>query len=429
MSVDRTVSVIGLGYVGLPVAVSFAGAGFTVIGFDSDSSRVSGLSRGEDRTNSVDAAALACPGLRFTGEARDIAAADIHIVTVPTPIDAANVPDLSALERASATVGEVLRRGAVVVYESTVYPGATEEVCVPILEARSGLKLGTDFAVAYSPERINPGDEAHPFEAITKVVAASDGAALDRVAALYGAVVRAGVHKAPSIKVAEAAKVIENTQRDLNIALVNELAVIFERLGVDTHDVLEAAGTKWNFLKFTPGLVGGHCIGVDPYYLTHKAQMTGYQAQIVLAGRKLNEDMPGFVARQLIRGCATNAIAVPPRVTVLGVTFKPDIADIRNSKVANLVAELEQFGCSVQIHDPMCDPDELTRVYGLEHTPEDRLHAAEAVVLAVPHKAFGADPWPLVERCLAPSGPVFVADIHARLDRAARPGRCVLWRL
>lgn len=426
---DRTVSVIGLGYVGLPVALAFARAGYRVVAFDTDAERIDALQRGEDRTGSVAAAALDVAGLQFSAAAGDIAAADVHIVTVPTPIDAANVPDLSSLVAASRTVGKRLKPGAMVVYESTVYPGATEEVCVPILQGVSGLKLGTDFAVAYSPERINPGDEAHPFEAITKVVAASDAAALERVAALYGAVVSAGIHKAPSIKVAEAAKVIENTQRDLNIALVNELAVIFDRLGIDTHDVLDAAATKWNFLKFTPGLVGGHCIGVDPYYLTHKAQMTGYQAQIVLAGRKLNEDMPGFVARQLVRACASGGIAVPPRVTVLGVTFKPDIADIRNSKVAALVAELRQFGCTLQIHDPMCDAAALKRVYGLEVTPPEKLQPAEAVVLAVPHKAFGADPWPLVERCLAAEGPVFVADLHARLDRARRPERCVLWRL
>ena len=423
----RTLAVIGLGYVGLPVAVAFARAGFTVTGFDIDRLRVAELNRGEDRTREVDRETLMASRLRATHEAEDLRAADFFIVTVPTPIDAALQPDLTALLAASRTVGSVLKSGDIVVYESTVYPGSTEDDCLPVLEQASGLVGGRDFTVAFSPERINPGDRRHRFETIRKVVSGQDARTLDIVADTYGAVVEAGVFRAGSIKVAEASKVIENTQRDLNIALMNELALICARLGIDTADVLAAAGTKWNFLPFTPGLVGGHCIGVDPYYLTYKAQAAGLHPQVVLAGRRVNDGMGAHIGRECVRRVVRLGRA-SPLVTVLGVSFKEDVPDIRNSKVVDVVREIEGFGIDVQVCDPEVDAAEVRHEYGIDLVPADRLKPADAVVLAVAHGRFRAGGWGFVSGLLRDEGG-WVFDIKHVLDRAAVPPRVELWRL
>ncbi len=428
MDATMTLSVVGLGYVGLPVAVAFARAGHPVIGFDVDAARVAALRDGHDATGEVDAADLAAANLHLTADPDALADATCHIVTVPTPISETRTPDLGPLLAASRTVGRALRRGAVVVYESTVYPGATEETCVPVLEAESGLASGTDFSVAYSPERINPGDREHRFATIQKVVAASDAATLDAVADLYAGVVTAGVHRAPSIKTAEAAKVLENTQRDLNIALMNELAVILHRLDVDTGDVLAAANTKWNFLPFRPGLVGGHCIGVDPYYLTHRAQQTGYNPEVILAGRRINDGMGAYVARAVARHLLQDRRGGAPVVTVLGLTFKENVPDTRNTRVVDVVRELADFGITVQVHDPVADAAAARDDHGIEPVPYNALEAAEAVVLAVPHDAVTADGWPGITRLLR-DGRGMVADVKGVLDRATRPPEVTLWRL
>ena len=378
MNTNRVVSVVGLGYVGLPVAVAFGKIRKT-IGFDINQVRIKELQAGHDRTGEVDAADLAGANIIFTAEIEELKQADFHIVAVPTPVDDANQPDLSLMLKASETVGKALKRGDIVVYESTVYPGVTEDECVPVLERVSGLSCGADFKVGYSPERINPGDKEHTFTKIKKVVSGQDAESLEIVAQVYESVVTAGVHRAASIKVAEAAKVIENTQRDLNIALMNELAIIFDRMGIDTGDVLEAAGTKWNFLKFRPGLVGGHCIGVDPYYLTHKAEKIGYIPQVILAGRRINDSVGKYVAQKAvkemiqaghyIRGCY---------VTVLGLTFKEDCPDLRNSKVIDIIRELQEYGINVQVHDPLADTDEAAHEYGVSLTPLEELQPAAA---------------------------------------------------
>lgn len=424
----RKISVIGLGYVGLPVAVAF-GQHAPVVAFDINSKRIAELTAGHDRTGEVDDAELAASSLILTADPQDLAQADFHIITVPTPIDEALLPDLRPLISASRTVGKVLKKGDIVVYESTVYPGATEEDCVPVLEAESGLTFGQDFTVGYSPERINPGDREHRFTTIKKVVSGSDAATLEIVAAVYGSVVQAGVHPAPSLKAAEAAKVIENTQRDLNIALMNELSVIFHRLGIDTRDVLAAAGTKWNFLPFTPGLVGGHCIGVDPYYLTHRAQRAGYHPEVILAGRRINDNMGAFVAREVIRSLMTSPSRADVRtVTILGFTFKEDVPDLRNTKVVDVVRELESFGVHVQIYDPVADADEALHEYGLTLTPRADLQPAEAVIMAVSHAEFRAEGWALPQGLLR-DGCGMVADVKGVLERATTPAGITLWRL
>ena len=386
--VNRVVSVIGLGYVGLPVAVAFGKMRKTV-GFDINAVRIAELKAGHDRTGEVSADELKSAKIIFTDDIDELRLADFHIVAVPTPVDDAKQPDLTPMLKASETVGKALKKGDIVVYESTVYPGVTEDECVPILERISGLKCGSDFKVGYSPERINPGDKEHTFTKIKKVVSGQDAESLEIVASVYESVVTAGVHRASSIKVAEAAKVIENTQRDLNIALMNELAIIFDRMGIDTNDVLEAAGTKWNFLKFKPGLVGGHCIGVDPYYLTHKAEKIGYIPQVILAGRRINDGMGKFIAQRTVKemiraghdihGCT---------VTVLGLTFKEDCPDLRNSKVIDIIRELQDYGINVQVCDPMADPAEAAHEYGISIVPMAGLKPAAAVVAAVAHKSF-----------------------------------------
>jgi UDP-N-acetyl-D-glucosamine/UDP-N-acetyl-D-galactosamine dehydrogenase len=381
------VAVIGLGYVGLPVAVAF-GKERRTIGYDLSKKRVENLKHRVDVTGEVTGAELAAARhWRPTTDATELADADFIIVAVPTPINAARQPDLRPLESASETVGRHMKPGATVVYESTVYPGCTEEVCVPILERSSGMRWRQDFHVGYSPERINPGDKEHVFSKILKVVSGDDDDTLEKIARLYGSVVKAGVYRAPSIRVAEAAKVIENTQRDLNIAFVNELAIIFERLGIDTREVLKAAGTKWNFLPFRPGLVGGHCIGVDPYYLTHKAELAGYHPEVILAGRRINDGMGAHIARKTVQQMIHAGRNIKgARVNVLGLTFKENVPDIRNSKVIDIVRELAEFGVQTFVHDPMVAAEEALHEYGLRLSDWESLPAADALVLAVAHE-------------------------------------------
>lgn len=427
MSRTRTIAVIGLGYVGLPVATAFGRAGFNVIGFDVNAERIAELCNGADRTREVANEDILASGITFTRAADDLRAADFYIVTVPTPIDLAHAPDLSMVLDASRTVGGALKRGDIVVYESTVYPGATEGACLPVLEEASGLKAEVDFTVGFSPERINPGDQQHKFESITKVVSGQDAATLEIIAATYGAVVKAGIYRAPSIKVAEAAKVIENTQRDLNIALMNELSLIFGRMQIDTRDVLSAAGTKWNFLPFTPGLVGGHCIGVDPYYLTHAAERLGYHPQVVLAGRRVNDSMGQFIGRECVRRLVRLGRG-KQGVIVLGMTFKENVPDVRNSKVVDIVSEIESFGIRVQVTDPEADVCETAREYGLTLVPFEKLAPADAVILAVSHRAFVVGSWPMVTHLLY-GGDGVVLDVKGVLDRAAMPPKIDLWRM
>jgi UDP-N-acetyl-D-galactosamine dehydrogenase len=387
---NRRIAVVGLGYVGLPVAVAF-GRAHPVVGFDIKDSRIAELKAGRDSTGEVEPQDLAQSRIQFTNDTEDLRRCDFFIVAVPTPVDSGNTPDLSPLIGASRSIGQALKAGDIVVYESTVYPGATEEDCIPVLEAASGLKFGTDFTVGYSPERINPGDREHTFTKIKKVVSGSDAKTLEIVADVYGSVVTAGVHRASSLKVAEAAKVIENTQRDLNIALMNELAVVFERMGIDTQEVLEAAGSKWNFLPFRPGLVGGHCIGVDPYYLTHKAEQLGYIPQVILAGRRINDNMGRYVARSTIKQMLRCKHDVAKcRVGVLGVTFKENCPDIRNSKVVDIVGELRSWGVEVVLTDPHADAQELHEEYGLSLGTIDPAHQVDALVVAVAHSEFRA---------------------------------------
>jgi UDP-N-acetyl-D-galactosamine dehydrogenase len=423
----RRVAVIGLGYVGLPVAVTFGRTGQPVIAFDIDKRRIAELTDGRDRTAEVARSDLFAPGLRFTAEPQDLQAADFHIVTVPTPIDASNRPDLEPLRRASTTLGKVLKKGDIVVYESTVYPGVTEDVCIPVLERASGLKWKTDFNVGYSPERINPGDKERRFDNILKIVSGDTSETLDIIDAVYKTVVKAGTHRASSIRVAEFAKVLENTQRDINIALINEIALISDRLGIDTRDVLEAAGTKWNFLPFKPGLVGGHCIGVDPFYIAHKAEEVGYHPHVIHSGRRVNDGMGIYVANRVARSIMRRSHNGRPRVTVLGVTFKENVPDIRNTRVVDIVRELEDFGIDVQLHDPEADSDLLQEEYQLSLTPLEELQPADAVVLAVAHASYRDGGWDLVKPLLRADA--FVADVPALLDRQSTPRGITLWRL
>ncbi|OGV63987.1 MAG: GDP-mannose dehydrogenase [Lentisphaerae bacterium RIFOXYA12_FULL_48_11] len=428
MKMKRKVSVVGLGYVGLPVAVAIGKIARTV-GFDIKSDRIKELRKGKDHTGEVSVTDLKTADILFTDRIEDLRLADFHIVAVPTPVDNANRPDLTPVIKASETVGKALKRGDIVVYESTVYPGVTEEECVPVLEKVSGLKCGRDFKVGYSPERINPGDKEHTFTKIKKVVSGQDARTCDIVAEVYGSVVKAGVFKASSIKVAEAAKVIENTQRDLNIALMNELAIIFDKMGIDTNEVLEAAGTKWNFLKFKPGLVGGHCIGVDPYYLTHKAEQLGYIPQVILAGRRINDGMGKFIAQHTIKEMInTGHNVLGSTVTVLGLTFKENCPDLRNSKVANIINELKEYGVNVQVSDPNADPVEAMHEYGVKLTPFRKLRKASAVVLAVAHKEYRGLS---IRQILKTMGrrPVII-DVKGVVDQvAARRMGLSLWRL
>jgi UDP-N-acetyl-D-galactosamine dehydrogenase len=386
---NPTIAVIGLGYVGLPLAVEF-GKHFNTIGFDISDSRIDELRAGRDSTLEVESAELAaCEGLSFSADPADMAVANVYIVTVPTPIDEHNRPDLRAVSGACATVGGQLATGDLVIFESTVYPGLTEEFCVPLLEQASGLAFGADFQVGYSPERINPGDKQHRLNSIVKVTAGSTPETADFVDQLYGTIIDAGTHKAASIKVAEAAKVIENTQRDVNIALMNELAMIFNRLGIETRDVLAAAGSKWNFLPFTPGLVGGHCIGVDPYYLTHKAQAIGYHPEMILAGRRINDHMGEYVVSQLIKALLKRQITVKgARVLVMGLTFKENCPDLRNTRVVDIVHELQDYNVQVDVYDPWVDADEAQAEYGITPITEPDSGAYDGIMLAVAHRQF-----------------------------------------
>jgi UDP-N-acetyl-D-galactosamine dehydrogenase len=424
-----TVAVVGLGYVGLPVAVAFARQRPT-IGFDLSKKRIENLRHMVDPTGEVSTAELMeAKNFRATHAPADLEHADFIIVAVPTPINAARQPDFGPLISASETVGRYMKPGATVIYESTVYPGATEEVCVPLLEKHSGMRWRQDFHVGYSPERINPGDKEHCFSKILKVVSGDDEATLEKVADLYSSVISAGVYRASSIKVAEAAKVIENTQRDINIAFVNELAIIFERMGLDTHEVLKAAGTKWNFLGFRPGLVGGHCIGVDPYYLTHKAELLGHHPEVILAGRRINDAMGPHIARKTVQQmihCGRNIKGA--RVNVLGLTFKENVPDIRNSKVADILRELAEFGVETYVHDPLASADDALHEYGVKLCEWDRLPAADALILAVPHRKLLALPLAQLQQKVVRNG--CVIDVKSVLDAdALRREGLRVWRL
>ena len=423
------IAVVGLGYVGLPLAVEF-GKRFPTIGFDLSTRKVEAYRRFEDPTGEVSSEQLrAATLLTCTTDGAALKDADFIVVAVPTPIDDARRPDFSPLVSSSETVGRHMKRGAIVVYESTVYPGATEEICVPVLEKFSGLKWKQDFNIGYSPERINPGDKLRTLTKIVKLVSGDTPETLAVVQKLYGDIIDAGVYPASSIRVAEAAKVIENTQRDLNIALMNELSLIFNRMGIDTLEVLEAAGTKWNFLPFRPGLVGGHCIGVDPYYLTHKAEMLGYQPQVILAGRRINDSMGKYVAEQTVKRMIAAGQAVKDAdIIVLGMTFKEDCPDLRNSKVIDVIHELQSYGVNVHVHDPIADSDECQHEYGIGITPWEQLPKAAALVAAVAHKSFQALGLPALLGKLQPGG-VF-ADVKSVYDPVSvREAGYTLWRL
>jgi UDP-N-acetyl-D-glucosamine/UDP-N-acetyl-D-galactosamine dehydrogenase len=426
---NRKIAVIGLGYVGLPVAVAF-GQRHDVVGFDIKQSRIEELKQGHDATEEVTPDQLKSASIRYTASLSDLVECDFYIVAVPTPVDCANKPDLTPLISASRSVGAALKKGDIVVYESTVYPGATEEDCVPVLEQVSGLKHGVDFFCGYSPERINPGDKEHTFTKIKKIVSACDAATLEIVAHVYGSVVTAGVHKASSIKVAEAAKVIENSQRDINIAFMNELAVVFKRLGIDTVEVLEAAGTKWNFLPFRPGLVGGHCIGVDPYYLTHQAEKHGYIPEVILAGRRINDNMGRYVARETVKLMVQKGIHVSnAKVGVLGVTFKENCPDTRNSKVVDIIRELQDYGIEVVVDDPHADRRELHEEYGLTLGEVSAANPVDALVVAVAHREFKAMSPDQLRALTRGAEPVF-ADVKSLFKTAdLQSAGFASWRL
>ncbi len=423
---EEKLAIIGLGYVGLPVALSFARK-YPTVGFDISQSRIDELRGGHDSTNEVTDEELAASTLELSCDPASIKDASFIIVAVPTPVDSNNRPDLTPLVKASETVGAHLSKGAVVVFESTVYPGATEETCGPILEKVSGLTCGEDFFLGYSPERINPGDKKHTFETIVKVVSGQDEATLERVANVYSSVVDAGVHRAATIKVAEAAKVIENTQRDLNIALINELALIFDRMGIRTADVLAAAGTKWNFLPFTPGLVGGHCIGVDPYYLTSKAEELGYQPEVILAGRRINNSIGAYIAQRVLKMVAERDVPLRQlRVGILGLTFKEDVPDLRNSQVPTIIEELQSFGIQAMVHDPLGDPEIAQDHYGVSLQSWDELTDLDAMICAVNHKFYADLGGGLFDR-VRPGGAVI--DVKSMFNPTDIPAGMQYWSL
>lgn len=425
----RSIAVVGLGYVGLPIAVAFGKQG-PVIGFDINKTKIEELRRGIDRTGEVSASDLKESQVQYTWEPVELKAADFIIVAVPTPINESLQPDFTALQKSSELIGANLSRESIVVYESTVYPGATEEVCLPILEKMSGMKAGIDFKIGYSPERINPGDKEHTLEKIIKVVSAQDAESLEIVARTYGAVVKAGIHRASSIKVAEAAKVIENTQRDLNIALMNELSLIFHRLGIDTKSVLEAAGTKWNFLRFSPGLVGGHCIGVDPYYLTAKAESVGYHPQVILSGRRINNGMGKFVAEQTMKLLSQLPRPVNElKVAVLGLTFKENVPDLRNSKVPDIINELREYGVQVVVHDPIADPGEAVHEYGIKLVDLKQIQGVDGVIVAVSHKSFLEVGLAELLKPLRDHKNGVLVDVKSIFDPAKVPASIKYWRL
>jgi UDP-N-acetyl-D-glucosamine/UDP-N-acetyl-D-galactosamine dehydrogenase len=427
---DTTVAVVGLGYVGFPLAVEF-GKKYTTIGYDLSSEKIDAYRQFIDPTGEVESADIrAATGLECTNDPNRISSADFIVVAVPTPVDKTNTPDLSALTSASATVGKRMKSGAIVVYESTVYPGATEEICVPILERESSFKWRHDFHVGYSPERVNPGDKERTITKIIKVVSGDDEITMEAVGGLYSSIISAGVYCVKDIKVAEAAKVIENTQRDLNIALMNELAIIFNKVGIDTQEVLKAAGTKWNFMPFSPGLVGGHCIGVDPYYLTHKAAQLGYESEVILAGRRINDGMAVYAAEMTLKLMSEHGCCNPgDTVIVLGLTFKEDCPDLRNSKVVDLIRALKVNGLNILVHDPIADPAEALREYGLTLTPWEELpRNASAIVAAVSHQEYCERPLDKILELLKPMG-VF-SDVKSKYDASIiRDSGHVVWRL
>ena len=426
---ERKIAIVGLGYVGLPIAVAF-GKRQRVIGFDINKAKIAELQKGIDRTGEVSPADLKSTDVHYTFQPTDLKAADFIIVAVPTPINEALQPDLTALRKSSELIGANLAPGAIVVFESTVYPGATEEVCQPILEQASGMKCGVDFKLGYSPERINPGDKEHTLEKIIKVVSAQDDASLEIVANTYELVVKAGIHRASSIKVAEAAKVIENTQRDLNIALMNELALIFNRLGIDTKSVLDAAGTKWNFLKFSPGLVGGHCIGVDPYYLTSKAESVGYHPQVILAGRRINNGMGKFIAEQTMKRLSQLARPVNDlKVAVLGLTFKENVPDLRNSKVPDIIQELREYGVQVLVHDPIAQPEEAVAEYGIHLQQWNDLKNVDGLIVAVAHRAYAKMSLQELLKPLRNQQEGVLIDVKSLLDRTKISPSLKYWSL
>jgi UDP-N-acetyl-D-galactosamine dehydrogenase len=421
-------AVVGLGYVGLPVALALAEKFEPVIGFDVSNQRIAQLRRAIDVTGEVAEPELRSSKIRFTDDADALKEASFFIVTVPTPIDSERRPDLSPLRAACRLIGPRLQRGAVVVFESTVYPGLTRDVCGPLLAEASGLEQGSDFKLGYSPERINPGDREHRLARITKIVAGEDAETLERVAAVYGRIIEAGIHRAPSLEVAEAAKVIENTQRDLNVALMNELAIIFDRLDIPTRDVLAAAGTKWNFLPFTPGLVGGHCIGVDPYYLTAKAEAVGYYPEVILSGRRINDGMGGFVARRLVKLLiAAERPVKGARVGIVGLTFKENVPDLRNSRVPDIIAELGEFGIEAMVTDALADPETAQHEYRVELVPFADLTELDGLIFAVPHRAYREAGWDALFAALAPGG-IFI-DVKSAIPREAVPPGVRYWSL
>ncbi len=426
---EDKIAVMGLGYVGLPLAVHLS-AHFTVVGYDMNENRIKELESGKDRTLEVSEKELAHAAIDFTCAPEDLSKCRLIIIAVPTPIDQYRIPDLKPLRGASETAGAYLAKGAIVVFESTVYPGATEEVCLPILEKQSGLKLGADFTLGYSPERINPGDKVHTLENIMKIVSGSDALTADLLSEVYGKVVKAGIHKAASIKVAEAAKVIENTQRDLNIALMNELSMIFDIMDIDTLKVLEAAGTKWNFLPFRPGLVGGHCIGVDPYYLTFKAEALGYHPEMILAGRRINDGMGKHVAERTVKLLIGKEKQVHgARVAVLGITFKEDVPDLRNTKVVDIISELEDYGIDVLVHDPLADPVEAKQYYNVDLKNITDLKKSDAVIVAVAHKEY-TDMGLLEIAGLCGNQDPIVIDVKSTFDKTlAQKEKIAFWRL
>jgi UDP-N-acetyl-D-galactosamine dehydrogenase len=425
----RKIAVVGLGYVGLPIAVAF-GKRQRVIGFDINKAKIAELQKDLDRTGEVSAADLKATDVQYTCQPSDLKTADFIIVAVPTPINEALQPDLTALRQSSELIGSNLSPGSIVVFESTVYPGATEEVCQPILEQASGMKCGVDFTLGYSPERINPGDKEHRLETIIKVVSAQDDVSLEIIAHTYELVVKAGIHRASSIKVAEAAKVIENTQRDLNIALMNELALIFHRLGIDTKSVLEAAGTKWNFLRFSPGLVGGHCIGVDPYYLTSKAESVGYHPQVILAGRRINNGMGKFVAEQTMKRLSELARPIKDlKVAVLGLTFKENVPDLRNSRVPDIIHELQEYGIQVLVHDPIAQREEALEEYGIHLCKWGDLKDIDGIVVAVAHRRYADMGLRKLLTPLRSKRKGVVIDVKCLLDPAKLPKTLKYWRL
>jgi UDP-N-acetyl-D-galactosamine dehydrogenase len=425
---ERGFAVVGLGYVGLPVALALSREFAPVIGFDISQRRVAALRAATDSTGEVNEAELRATNLRLSADPDALAKASFLIVTVPTPIDAERRPDLTPLQSACALIGPRLKRGSVVVFESTVYPGLTREVCGPLLAGASGLRQGVDFKLGYSPERINPGDKQHRLETIVKIVAGEDAETLERMAAVYGQIVPAGLHRASSIEVAEAAKVIENTQRDVNIALMNELAIIFDRLGIPTKEVLEAAGTKWNFLPFTPGLVGGHCIGVDPYYLTARAEAAGYYPQVILSGRRINDGMGGFIAQRLVKLLiAAERPVKGARIGIVGITFKEDVPDLRNSRVPDIVAELREFGIAARVSDPLADPAEAKDDYGVDLVPLEDFAELDGLILAVPHRVLAKRGWDKLYAALAPGG--VLVDVKSALVRDRVPPGIHYWSL